>query len=164
MTQQSSSLRTLNALAFRNLWARKTRTFLTALGIVLGVAVILAINITNNSTLASINKIFDEASGTADLVIVPSSYTGTSGYPESTLGRVKSVEGVAEVVSSVQASTLLAADAKGWSYSFGLGGTSGGNRLLLFGIDPAVAVAVGNQELRGPAAGETLDGGVYLER
>ncbi len=133
-----SSLRSLNALAFRNLWSRKTRTFLTALGIVLGVAVILAINITNNSTLASINKIFDEASGLADLVIVPSSYTGTSGYPDSTLGRVKSVPGVEYAVPSVQASTLLAADAKDWSYSFGLGGTSGGNRLLIFGIDPAV--------------------------
>ena len=136
--QQKSSLRSLNALAFRNLWSRKTRTFLTALGIVLGVAVILAINITNNSTLASINKIFDEASGLADLVIVPSSYTGTSGYPESTLGRVKSVAGVEYAVPSVQASTLLAADAKDWSYAFGLGGTSGGNRLLIFGIDPAV--------------------------
>jgi putative ABC transport system permease protein len=138
MAQSSSSLRNLNALAFRNLWTRKTRTFLTALGIVLGVAVILAINITNNSTLASINKIFDEASGLADLVIVPSSFTGTSGYPEATLGRVKSVAGVAAAVPSVQASTLLAADARGWSYAFSLGGSSGGNRLLLFGIDPAV--------------------------
>ncbi|HZY41757.1 MAG TPA: ABC transporter permease, partial [Anaerolineae bacterium] len=137
MTQPSSSLRSLYALAFRNLWTRKTRTFLTALGIVLGVAVILAINITNNSTLASINKIFDEASGLADLVIVPSSYTGTSGYPDATLGRVKSVEGVAAAVPSVQASTLLASEAKGWEFTFGLGGSSG-NRLLLFGIDPAV--------------------------
>ncbi|MBI5565745.1 MAG: ABC transporter permease [Chloroflexi bacterium] len=135
MTQPSSSLRNLNALAFRNLWTRKTRTFLTALGIVLGVAVILAINITNNSTLASINKIFDEASGLADLVIVPSSYTGTSGYPEATLGRVKSVEGVAAAVPSVQASTLLASEAQGWEFTCGLGGSSG-NRLLLFGIDP----------------------------
>ena len=49
MPQPTNSLRSLNALTFRNLWTRKTRTFLTALGIVLGVAVILAINITNNS-------------------------------------------------------------------------------------------------------------------
>lgn len=137
MTQPARSLRSLNALAFRNLWTRKTRTFLTVLGIVLGVAVILAINITNNSTLASINKIFDEASGLADLVIVPSSYTGTSGYPESTLGRVRSVSGVEFAVPSVQASTLLAAEAKGWEFTFGLGGSSG-NQLLLFGIDPAL--------------------------
>jgi putative ABC transport system permease protein len=127
-------LSNLYALAFRNLWARKTRTFLTALGIVLGVAVILAINIANNSTLASINKIFDEASGTADLVIVPSSFTG-QGYSQSIINRVRAIDGVQSAVPSIQASTILAADAQGWTYNFALGGSSG-NSLLLFGIDP----------------------------
>jgi putative ABC transport system permease protein len=131
------SLRNLYGLALRNLWMRKTRTLLTALGIVLGVAVILAIDIANRSTLTSINKIFDEASGLADLVIVPSSFTG-QGFNEATLGRVKAIEGVQAVVPSVSATTLLAQDAKSWSYSFALGGTTGGNSLLLFGIDPAV--------------------------
>ena len=65
-TRQTATLSNLYGLALRNLWTRKTRTLLTALGIVLGVAVILAINIANSSTLASINKIFDEASGLAD--------------------------------------------------------------------------------------------------
>lgn len=133
----NSFLRNLYALAVRNLWTRKTRTFLTTLGIVLGVAVILAINITNSSTLASINKIFDEASGLAHLVIVPSSYTGNTGFPEATLGRVKTVGGVQTAVPSVQAFTLLASEAQDWQYTFGLGGSSG-NRLLLFGLDPAV--------------------------
>lgn len=137
MSRRSKPIRNLYGLALRNLWSRKTRTGLTTLGIVLGVAVILAISVANNSTLASINKIFDEASGLADLVIVPSSYTG-EGFNESTLARVRVVDGVQAAVPSVQASTLLAADAKGWTYSFGLGGTSGGNRLLLFGIDPAI--------------------------
>lgn len=127
-------LSNLYALAFRNLWTRKTRTFLTALGIILGVAVILAINIANNSTLASINKIFDEASGTADLVIVPSSFTG-QGYSQSISNRVRAIDGVQSAVPSIQASTILAADAKGWSFNFALGGSSG-NSLLLFGIDP----------------------------
>ncbi|HTP07147.1 MAG TPA: FtsX-like permease family protein [Anaerolineae bacterium] len=136
------SLRSLYGLALRNLWTRKTRTLLTALGIVLGVAVILAINIANSSTLASINKIFDEASGLADLVIVPSSLTG-QGFDESTFGRVKSIEGVQAAVPSVSASTLLAQDANSWAYSFSLGGTTSGNSLLLFGIDPA-----GDQQAR----------------
>ncbi len=131
----NSSLRRLYGLAFRNLSTRKTRTLLTALGIVLGVAVILAINIANSSTLASINTIFDEASGLADLVIVPSSLTG-QGFSEAALGRVKAIAGVEAAVPSVSATTLLAQDAKGWSFDFGLGGASGGNSLLLFGIDP----------------------------
>ena len=65
------TLRSLNRLAQRNLAARKTRTILTTLGIVVGVAVILAVSITNESTLSSINTIFDEASGLAHLVIAP---------------------------------------------------------------------------------------------
>lgn len=136
-TRNTPPLSNLYGLALRNLWTRRTRTLLTALGIVLGVAVILAINIANTSTLASINKIFDEASGLADLVIVPSSLTG-QGFSDATLGRVKAIAGVAAAVPSVNASTLLTQDAKGWSFTFGLGGASGGNRLLLFGLDPAM--------------------------
>jgi putative ABC transport system permease protein len=136
-TRQTKPLSNLYSLAIRNLWTRKTRTLLTALGIVLGVAVILAINIANSSTLASINTIFDEASGLADLVVVPSSLTG-QGFSEATVGRVKPIEGVEAAVPSVSVMTLLAQDAKGWSFSFGLGGTTGGSSLLLFGIDPAV--------------------------
>src|SRR5512136_1449504 len=132
-TRQTRPLANLYALAVRNLWTRKTRTLLTALGIVLGVAVILAINIANSSTLASINKIFDEASGLAELVIVPSSLTG-QGFSEATMGRVKSIEGVQAAVPSVSATTLLARDATSWSFNFRLGGATGGNNLLLFGI------------------------------
>ena len=136
--QPRRPLRHLYALAFRNLTARRTRTLLTTLGIVLGVAVILAISITNQSTLSSINTIFNEASGLAHLVVVPSSYTGISGFPESTLARVQNVAGVAQAVPSIQAQTLLARDAAGWRFEFGLGGTTGANQLVLFGIDPVL--------------------------
>jgi hypothetical protein len=45
-------------LAFRSLLARPSRTLFTLLGVVLGVAVILAISITNLSTLDSITTLF----------------------------------------------------------------------------------------------------------
>jgi len=133
---ETRPLRNLRGLAFRNLKTRKTRTLLTTLGIVLGVAVILAISVTNQSTLSSINTIFDEASGLAHLVVAPSSYTGTSGFPESTLSRVQSVPGIAQAVPTLQVRTLLARDAAGWKFEFGIGGATGGNDLLVFGIDP----------------------------
>ena len=128
----------LYGLAFRNLAARKARTLLTTLGIVLGVAVILAISVTNQSTLASINTIFDEASGLAHLVVEPSSYTGQTGFAESTLARVRAVDGVETAVPMLQTRTLLARDAKDWTFEFGIGGTSGGNDLVVYGIDPAL--------------------------
>ena len=130
-------LANLSGLAFRNLTTRRARTLLTTLGIVLGVAVILAISITNQSTLSSINTIFDEASGLAHLVVAPSSYTGTTGFAESTLSRVRGLPGVAQAVPTLQMRALPTRDAAGWKFEFGLGGTSGGNDLVLFGIDPA---------------------------
>ena len=128
-------LRSLYGLTLRNLAARQTRTVLTTLGIIVGVAVILAISITNQSTLSSINTIFDEASGLAHLVVAPSSYTGTSGFAESSLARVRSVPGVLEAVPTLQTRTLLARDAAGWQFEFGIGGATGGNDLVLYGID-----------------------------
>ncbi|HLF28528.1 MAG TPA: FtsX-like permease family protein [Anaerolineae bacterium] len=153
-TKSARRLRSLNALAFRNLTSRKTRTLLTTLGIILGVAVILAISVTNQSTLSSINTIFDEASGLAHLVVAPSSYTGVSGFPETTLARVRSVPGVAQAVPTLQARTLLAQDADGWKFEFGIGGTTGGNDLVLFGIDPEIDRA---------ARVYKLDAGRFLE-
>ncbi|HEY4688977.1 MAG TPA: FtsX-like permease family protein [Anaerolineae bacterium] len=136
--QPQKTLRKLYGLAFRNLATRKTRTLLTTLGIVLGVAVILAISVTNQSTLSSINTIFDEASGLAHLVVAPSSDTGQTGFSESTLSRVRGMSGVAYAVPTLQARTLLARDAEGWQFNFGLGGASGGNDVVLYGIDPAL--------------------------
>ncbi|MGH2592443.1 MAG: FtsX-like permease family protein [Anaerolineae bacterium] len=151
---ETRPLRTLRGLAFRNLKTRKTRTLLTTLGIVLGVAVILAISVTNQSTLSSIHTIFDEASGLAHLVVAPSSYTGTSGFPESTRSRVQSVPGIAQAVPTLQVRTLLARDAAGWKFEFGIGGATGGNDLLVFGIDP---------ELDRQARLYKLDSGRFLE-
>lgn len=133
-------------LAFRNLWSRKSRTLLTITGIVLGVAVVLAIAITNESTLASIRRIFDEASGRAHLVITSNSATGEP-FDGSTLLRVSRVPGVRQVVPSVSHKTLLAADAAEWGLSFSVAGTSTANDLLIFGVDPAVDRTVRDYEL-----------------
>ena len=56
-------------MVLRNLRARWVRTVLTAAGIVVGVAAMVSVNATNNSTLRSINRFFDEAAGQSDLVV-----------------------------------------------------------------------------------------------
>ncbi|MFN2243103.1 MAG: peptide ABC transporter permease, partial [Anaerolineae bacterium] len=58
------------SMALGSLLARPSRTLLTLGGIVLGVAVILAISITNQSTLDSVTNIFSAASGKANLVVI----------------------------------------------------------------------------------------------
>ena len=50
-------------LAQRNMRTRWGRALLTLMGIVLGVAVVLAIQMTNQSTLDSIRQVFDQATG-----------------------------------------------------------------------------------------------------
>lgn len=128
-------------LALRNMRVRWMRTGLTGLGIVLGVAVILAIAVTNDSTLASIRSVFDEASGKSSLLIQSSSADG-EGFDESIAARVRSVEGVVAAAPSLQVTTLLARDAKDWTIAFGIGGQSAGNSLLVVGVDAALDAEV----------------------
>jgi len=126
-------------VAFRSLRARSSRTLLTTFGAVLGVAVILAIRITNRSTIESITAVFNEASGKANLVVSRSS-AGDEGFPESALRRVDSVAGVEAAVPSLHARTVLVDEADQAASSqldinF-FGAAAGG--LLLYGIDPSL--------------------------
>ena len=57
-------------LARRSMRSRPGRTLLTLLGIVLGVAVVLAIQVTNPTTIDSLRQVFDRATGKASLVVV----------------------------------------------------------------------------------------------
>ncbi|HKZ68711.1 MAG TPA: ABC transporter permease, partial [Anaerolineales bacterium] len=124
-------------LALRNMRARLWRTLLTCAGIVLGVAVILAIAVTNDSTLKSIRDVFDEASGRASLYVESSAADG-AGFEQSALAKVESVEGVVAAAPAMSATTLLARDAKNWQIAFGINGQAAGNRLQVLGVDPAI--------------------------
>lgn len=122
-------------LPLRSLWARPSRTILTLFAIVLGVAVILAINITNLSTLDAITTLFSEASGKAHLVVT-SQDAGESGLPEIALRRIVTLPDVGTAVPSLQAHTALATEgAVPMDVSF-FGAATGG--LMLYGIDPTL--------------------------
>jgi len=121
-------------LAFRSLRARPARTLLTTLGVVLGVAVILAISITNLSTIDSITNLFNETSGKAHLAVI-SATTSDQGFPEGILSRLTTVPGVKVAIPSLQAQTMLADEAAQGEVSI-FGVTVGG--LTLYGIDPSL--------------------------
>jgi hypothetical protein len=101
---------------------RWMRTSLTCLGIVLGVAVILAIAVTNDSTLSSIRDVFDEASGQANLVVLPSA-GGGEGFDPAALARVAGTTGVTTAAPAVQAAIPCPRRAK-LTIAFGIGGQS----------------------------------------
>ncbi|MCL4394774.1 MAG: ABC transporter permease, partial [Chloroflexi bacterium] len=98
-------------LAFRNLWVRKTRTLVTASGILLGVAAMLAVSVMSASTTQSLKDFFAQSSGRANLTIVDASSSG-EGFPERTLRRVQQFDGVADAVGTTSNQVLLLAKDK----------------------------------------------------
>ena len=138
-------------LVIRSLWARPSRTLLTIFGIILGVAVILAIDITNHSALRSITTLFSEASGKAHL-IVTSSDTSDQGFSDSVVRRIAGVPGVKTAIPVIQVGTLLADEATPDRVGLSLFGAVG-TGLLLYGIDPTLDTEARNYKV---AAGRFL--------
>jgi len=122
------------SLVLRSLRARPSRTMLTTFGIVLGVAVILAIRIANESTLNSLTSLFTETSGNADLVIINSDI-GEGGFYEDALRRIANFPGVKAAVPTVQAQTVLADTDSPDEVEMSFFGAAT-RQLTLFGIDP----------------------------
>jgi putative ABC transport system permease protein len=115
-------MRRLSTLAFRNLWTRKTRTLLTVIGIVLGVATIFAISITSASTARSLEDFFAQSSGQADLSIT-SAAESSAGFRQRLLRQVEGFPGVETVVANTWDQSLLL-------------GHDGDVGLQVMGIDP----------------------------
>ncbi len=130
-------------VAFRSLWARKTRTLLTLFGVALGVAFVLAVSITNTSTRQSLEAFFAQASGRASLTISNAGGQGVqSGIRASVLSEAQDFPGVAAAVAMTSDSAIL------------LGKDNTDVRLTVAGIDPSADSRVRVYE---QAAGRFLD-------
>ncbi|MBM3143856.1 MAG: ABC transporter permease [Chloroflexi bacterium] len=154
-------------LALRNMRTRIGRTLLTLMGIVLGVAVVLAIQITNQSTLDSINQVFDRAAGQADLLVVPA-LGGQDKLDEALLPQTQALDKVQTAAPSIQVYTILAMDAESWQIDFTVTGISAGNSLQIYGIDPILDPQVRVYEIEvgrlpKPEAYETVIPASYAE-
>ncbi len=133
----------LYLLAFRNLWVRKSRTLFTLSGVALGVALVLAVSITNASARQSFEAFFSQASGNADLAVTTaSSISVQKGFRASLLREVQDSPGVATAAAMTSDSSLL------------LGKDNKTTGLAIIGIDPATDGLVRTYEL---AAGQFLD-------
>ncbi|VAW37285.1 ABC transporter, fused permease protein, partial [hydrothermal vent metagenome] len=128
-------------MVLRNLRARWVRTILTALGIVVGVAAMVAVNATNNSTLKSINRFFDEAAGQSDLVVETAALGER--FDEAALATVRRFPGVVAAAPGIVGVTIPAAEADGWEEQYGAGGNIvPGTNFWLMGRDMAADVGV----------------------
>ena len=121
-------------LTFRSLRTRFLRTFLSTFGIVLGVASILSIGVTNQTAMRSITRLFESTSGKANLIVNSADSRETS-FSALALSRVKSVNGVYTAVPSLQVTTMLLNSAPSDAISLNFFGASMAG-LTLYGIDP----------------------------
>lgn len=144
----------LAMLAWRSLVARLARTLLTTCGVMLGVGVILAVSITNLSTMDSIRIVFTDASGKAHLVVTDSG-ADEEGFHEATRHDVAALPGVQAAVPTVQGQALLADEAIPQEMGVSLFGAVGGG-ITLYGIDPALDEEARQYRL---AAGRFLEPG-----
>ncbi|MFZ5808861.1 MAG: FtsX-like permease family protein [Chloroflexota bacterium] len=150
-----TALANLWFISWRNLASRKIRALLTMLGVLLGVSVVLAIQVTNQTTIDSLRKVFDRASGSASLVVIPSAEKEEL-LKEDLLPTVQSVKGVQIAAPVLRTRTLPADEAQNWQIALSINGVASGNFFLLYGIDPLLDPQVRVYELtegRMPQAG-----------
>ncbi len=105
-------------------------------GIVLGVAAILAIGITNQTALNSVTNLFQETSGKTNLVVTASS-SESQGFSAAILKRLQDYPGISQAVPSLHLQSLLASEAPAGELGLTFFGTSSGG-LSIYGIDPSV--------------------------
>ena len=122
-------------LFFSSLRIRPLRYLLSIFGIVLGVATILGIGITNQSALNSVRELFEDVAGKSDLVITAASFED-GGFPDSVLYKAEKVPGVKSAIPSVIMQTSLAEGLQGDQTSVSFMGGTGTEGLTLYGIDP----------------------------
>jgi putative ABC transport system permease protein len=120
-------------LSLRSLRARPVRMFLSMFGIVLGVAAILAIGISNQTAMLSVTNLFKETSGKANL-IVTSSKGDSEGFSDKILPRLETYPNVVNAAPSLNITTLLAKEAPPSQLGLTFFGENAGG-LTLLGID-----------------------------
>jgi putative ABC transport system permease protein len=128
----------MTRVALKGLWGRKLRTVLTALAIVLGVAMISGTYILTDTITASFTSVVDGSYENADAVVSgkvafknnDSATATTPAFPESVLARVKSLPSVAAAAGTISdEAKLIDSDGKVIS-------TKGGSSIAA-SVDPA---------------------------
>lgn len=127
-------------ITLRSIWTRRLRTLLSTFGIVLGVAGILAIGVTNQAALRSLSRLFEDTSGRTHLEVHSADTAST--FNESTVRLVSSFPNIASAAPLIKVpAALVEKNTKKSQLDITLlgAGTSG---LLLYGIDPQLDRAV----------------------
>lgn len=148
-------MRLILKLTIRAVQRRPLRTILSMLGIMIGVAGILALGITNTAAMASISELFAESSGRTDLMI-----TSASGSDTLSPGVLRTTVNMGEIqyaLPIVNIRTALADEAGGDGLSLSFFGFDSGG-LQLQGVVAELEPFARDYEITaGRFLGPTLD-------
>jgi putative ABC transport system permease protein len=123
----------LRYFTFRSFQQRPLRMLLSTFGIILGVATIIAVGVTNINALRSITQLFEDTSGKADLIVTTSD---GEDFSERLVEQFAHYSAIVYAVPLLHINTALAdADVSSADLQLGFFGTSEGG-LMVFGIDP----------------------------
>ena len=97
----------MRKVALRGMRARPLRTILTAMSVVLGVAMIAGTYVLTDTINKSFSEVFSQANQGTDVVVVPGSvdedfHTDPAPLDEALLRRVRAVDGVATAAGAIQ--------------------------------------------------------------
>ena len=136
-------------LTLRSIRARFLRFALSGFGIVIGVAAMLAINVTNQTALASIVELFQNTSGNAKLTVVSSNTESSQGFSEQVLRTVSNIPGISVAVPTIKARSILADEATAGEFGLGMLGATISGGIQINGIDPELDQKLHNYTLAG---------------
>ncbi len=122
-----------NLLSLRTLKSRPMRSILSMLSIMIGVAGILALSISNEAAMASITALFEQSSGRSDLMITAAS--GDNGFSSNILRVVSNIAGVRSISPIVKVNTAFPDQQNEEALQVSFFNTAQAG-LLLFGIQP----------------------------
>jgi putative ABC transport system permease protein len=122
-------LRSFGSLAFRQVRARRLRSLLTAVGIVLGVGMILGVLLLTVTIHRTFTDLFDSVYGRTDLIV---SGVGGDSVPHRTLAKAREVPDVDQALGNVT-SVFTLVDRSGTASS------AATSRLNVAGEEPAAA-------------------------
>jgi putative ABC transport system permease protein len=149
-------LRRFSGISLRNLRARRQRTLLTAIGIVLGVGIVFGVITLSDTMSGTFRELYSRAFGAADLTVTAAGDSGT--FDEKVAEKVRRYEGVESAAPRLSLPASLILDRKQEN------GLPVVQSMRLFGVEPESAALATGFELtdgRFPESGKelTLDGG-----
>jgi putative ABC transport system permease protein len=145
-------MRLFQLLLLRSFQSQFSRKLFSMFGIILGVAGLFSIGSTNRAAMESINKLFEDTAGKANLILVHAN--PEEGFRDTLLYQIQKFPGVQTAAPALHTMTVLTKQVETTALSMNMFGTNI-QGVMIYGIDPILDAQIRNYNL---TAGKFLSG------